>query len=383
MPRKIIHVDMDAFYASVEQRDFPEKYAGEPIAVGGKPPHGVVMTASYEARAAGGVHSAMASVEAERRCPELIFVKPRMDVYRDVSRRVRRIFESYTDLVEPVSSDEAYLDVTDPKGGYPASGTLLARRIKEDIWEAERLTASAGVGRSKFVAKVASGFEKPAGLTVVPPGEETAFIASLPIGEFRGVGPVTEEKMRGLGITGGADLRAKSEAYLRKHFGKRGCFFHRLAQGEDRREVKPDRESKSIGAERTYAEGLEGEEEIRPRLQEITERVAERLETKGKAGRTVTLKLKEAETHQVRTRQEQFPRLLSSEDELRKAGAYLLRRYLRQGMLPGGEERNGGQAFRLVGLTVSALAPRPAGEEAGQQLGLTFEKRASGKEAST
>ena len=185
--RKIIHVDMDAFYASVEQRDLPEKYAGGPIAVGGKPPHGVVMTASYEARAAGGVHSAMASVGAERRCPGLIFVEPRMDVYRAVSRRVREVFASYTDLVEPVSSDKAYLNVTAPKGDRPASGTLLARRIKEDVWKAERLTASARVGRSKFVAKVASGPDKPAGLTVVPPSEEADFIAELPIGDFRGV----------------------------------------------------------------------------------------------------------------------------------------------------------------------------------------------------
>jgi len=373
--RKIIHVDMDAFYASVEQRDFPEKYSGEPIAVGGKPPHGVVMTASYEARAAGGVHSAMASAEAERRCPGLIFVEPRMDVYRAVSRRVREVFESYTDLVEPVSSDEAYLDVTAPKGGRPASGTLLARRIKEDVWKAERLTASAGVGRSKFVAKVASGLDKPAGLTVVPPSEEAEFIAALPIGDFRGVGPVTEEKMRDLGITGGDELRTQSEAFLRKHFGKRGRFFHRLAHGEDERPVEPDRESKSIGAERTYAEGLCGEKEILPRLREVTSRVAERLAGKEKAGRTVTLKLKEAETHQVRTRQKRFPRLLFQEDDLQAAGAHLLREYLTEKR--GGRKRRFEHAFRLVGLTVSTLAPRPGqGEEAGggRQLGFAFEE---------
>ena len=375
--RKIIHVDMDAFYASVEQRDFPERYAGEPIAVGGKPPHGVVMTASYEARAAGGIHSAMASAEAERRCPELIFVKPRMDVYRAVSRRVRGIFEQYTDLVEPVSSDEAYLDVTEPKGGRPASGTLLARRLKDDIWEAERLTASAGVGRSKFVAKVASGFDKPAGLTVVLPSEEAGFIAALPIGAFRGVGPVTEEKMRGLGITDGAELRAKSEAYLRKHFGKRGRFFYRLAQGEDDRAVKPDRESKSVGAERTYAEGLEGEEEILPRLREIAARVAERLAGKEKAGHAVTLKLKEAGTHQVRSRQKRFPRPLAAEKDLQAAGAHLLRTYLARNVAPSGE--GGPEAFRLVGLTVSTLtSARGAGKKRGQ-LDLAFDK-SSGRE---
>ena len=155
--RKIIHIDMDAFYASVEQRDFPEKYANRPIAVGGKLPHGVVKAASYEARAAGGVHSAMPSAEAKRRCPELIFVSPRMDVYRAVSKRIRALLSRYTDLIEPASLDEAYLDVTKPKGGAPPSGTLIARRLRKSIWEAERLTASAGVGQSKFVAKVASG----------------------------------------------------------------------------------------------------------------------------------------------------------------------------------------------------------------------------------
>jgi len=365
--RKVIHVDMDAFYASVEQRDFPDKYAGEPIAVGGAPPHGVVMTASYEARAAGGVHSAMASAEAERRCPGLIFVEPRMDVYREVSARVREVFADYTDLIEPVSLDEAYLDVTEPKGDAPASGTLIARRIKEAIWEQERITASAGVGRSKFVAKVASDFGKPDGLTVVPPSEEADFIAGLSIGGFRGVGPVTEEKMRDLGITDGADLRAKSEAYLRKHFGKRGQFFYRLAQGDDEREVKPDRESKSIGAERTFAEGLRTEAEILERLREVTARVAERLEEKKKAGRTVTLKLRDAETFQVRTRSERFPRALCQEEDLFAAGAHLVRRYLRKSRVGGGEA---GEAFRLVGLTVSDLVAR-GGEE--KQLGFSFE----------
>ena len=368
--RKIIHVDMDAFYASVEQRDFPERYADRPIAVGGRPPHGVVMTASYEARAAGGVHSAMASAEAERRCPGLLFVKPRMQVYRAVSRRVREIFRQYTDLVEPVSSDEAYLDVTHPKGAWPASATLLARRIKADIWEAERLTASAGVGRSKFVAKVASGFDKPDGLTVVPPAEEAAFIAALPIGDFRGVGPVTEEKMHRLGITTGADLKAKSAQYLQKHFGKRGRFFYRLAQGEDARRVRPNRESKSIGAERTYAQGLRGEEEILPCLREVTARVAERLAKKEKAGRTVTLKLKEAATHQVRTRQERFPRPLCDEEDLLAAGAHLLRAYLAR---RAAEVSEGGPAesFRLVGLTVSTLTSRT--RENQRQLNFAFE----------
>ena len=364
--RKIIHVDMDAFYASVEQRDFPDRYAGRPIAVGGAPPHGVVMTGSYEARAAGGVHSAMASAEAKRRCPDLIFVEPRMDVYRAVSKRIRKIYEQYTDLVEPVSLDEAYLDVTDPKGNTPPSGTLIARRLKKAIWETERLTASAGVGRSKFIAKVASDRDKPDGLTVVPPSEEAAFIGALPIGAFRGVGPVTEEKMRRLGITTGADLRAQSKRYLQKHFGKRGQFFFRLAQGQDDRRVKPDRESKSIGAERTFTDGLDGEAEILERLGEIAERVSERLAQKEKAGRTVTLKLRLADSFQVRTRQERFPRALWRAEDLQAAGAHLLKQYLARSAVGRSDER-----FRLVGLTVSTLTSR-AGDETQEQLGLPF-----------
>ncbi|MCS3634286.1 nucleotidyltransferase/DNA polymerase involved in DNA repair [Salinibacter ruber] len=203
--RRIVHVDMDAFYAAIEQRDNPEKYAGEPIAVGGKPPRGVVQTASYEARPYG-VHLAQPAIEADRKCPDLIFVSPRMDVYQEESKRIRKILLRYTDLVEPLSLDEAYLDVTDPKQG-PPSGTLIARRIREEIYEETGLTASAGVGPSKFVAKVASDRDKPDGLTVVQPADQAGFIAELPIEDFYGIGPVTAEKMQDLGIETGADLQ--------------------------------------------------------------------------------------------------------------------------------------------------------------------------------
>jgi DNA polymerase-4 len=252
--RRIIHVDMDAFYAQIEQRDFPERYAGKPIAVGGTPPRGVVQTASYEARPYG-VHSAQPAVEADRKCPDLIFVSPRMEVYQEESAAIRQILRRYTDLVEPLSLDEAYLDVTDPKQG-PPSGTLIARRIRDDIRRETGLTASAGVGPSKFVAKVASDRDKPDGLTVVTPAERKTFIAELPVEDFHGIGPVTAEKMRSVGIESGRDLQERSERELRNRFGKRGAHFKTLAMGEDDRPVKPDRERKSVGAERTFAEDL-------------------------------------------------------------------------------------------------------------------------------
>jgi hypothetical protein len=218
--RRILHVDMDAFFASIEQRDFPDKYAGEPIAVGGNPPKGVVKAASYEARPYG-VHSAQPAIEADRQCPDLIFVSPRMEVYQEESRRIRSILHTYTDLIEPLSLDEAFLDVTAPKKG-PPSGTLIARRIREEIYGETGLTASAGVGPSKFVAKVASDQDKPDGLTVVRPETQMEFIADLPIGDFHGIGPVTEEKMWGMGIETGADLQETSEKTLQRRFGKRG-----------------------------------------------------------------------------------------------------------------------------------------------------------------
>jgi len=360
-PRRIVHVDMDAFYAQVEQRDFPETYAGEPIAVGGTPPRGVVQTASYEARPYG-VHSAQPAVEADRTCPDLIFVPPRMDVYEEESRIVRRILRRYTDLVEPLSLDEAYLDVTDPNQG-PPSGTLIAKRIREEIDEETGLTASAGVGPSKFVAKVATDQGKPDGLTVVPPAEQMDFIAALSIEEFHGIGPVTAEKMRGMGIESGRDLQTTAERALRRHFGKRGAHFKTLAMGEDDRPVRPNRERKSVGAERTFRSDLAEPDEMLSRLEDIAGTVARRLRTAGPdggaaRGRTVTLKLKSHE-HEISTRQTTLERAVSEQEELLALAERLLHR-----------PRPPTEPVRLLGLSVSSLTG--PGTEAGEQLELAF-----------
>jgi len=354
-PRRIVHVDLDAFYASVEQRDFPDKYAGKPIAVGGDPPRGVVQTASYEARPYG-VHSAQPAVEADRKCPDLIFVSPRMEVYQEESKVIREILHRYTGLVEPLSLDEAYLDVTEPKQG-PPSGTLIARQIREAIYEETGLTASAGVAPSKFVAKVATGRGKPDGLTVVRPEEQIGFIARLPIGDFHGIGPVTEEKMQEMGIEKGADLQEASEKRLRRRFGKRGAHFKKLAMGEDDRPVKPDRERKSVGAERTFSEDISGPEEMLSRLEPITQRVSDRLESTGRKGRTVTLKLK-SHDHEVSTRQTTLRRAVRSEKALMRLAGRLLRR-------PHPPE----EPVRLLGISVSSLT----GQEGGEQLTFDFE----------
>ncbi|MCS4044547.1 DNA polymerase-4 [Salinibacter ruber] len=354
--RRILHVDMDAFFASIEQRDFPDKYAGEPIAVGGNPPKGVVKAASYEARPYG-VHSAQPAVEADRQCPDLIFVPPRMEVYQKESRRIREILREYTDLIEPLSLDEAYLDVTNSKKG-PPSGTLIARRIREEIYSETGLTASAGVGPSKFVAKVASDQDKPDGLTVVRPEAQMEFIAGLPIGDFHGIGPVTEEKMQEMGIESGADLQETSEKRLRRRFGKRGGHFKRLAMGEDDRPVKPDRERKSVGAERTFSEDISGPEEMLSRLEPIAGRVSGRLESAGRKGRTVTLKLK-SHDHEVSTRQTTLRRAVRSSETLMRLAERLLGR-------PHPPE----EPVRLLGLSVSSLT----GGEEGEQLELDFDR---------
>jgi len=355
--RRIVHVDMDAFFASIEQRDFPEKYAGEPIAVGGNPPKGVVKAASYEARPYG-IHSAQPAIEADRQCPDLIFVSPRMEVYQKESRRIRTILGEYTDLIEPLSLDEAYLDVTNPKKG-PPSGTLIARRIREEIYQETGLTASAGVGPSKFVAKVATGQGKPDGLTVIRPEDQLDFIAGLPIGDFHGIGPVTEEKMQEMGIETGADLQETPEKRLRRRFGKRGGHFKRLAMGEDDRPVKPDRERKSVGAERTFSDDISRPKEMLSRLEPIAGRVSERLESAGRKGRTVTLKLKSHE-HEVSTRQTTLRRAVRSASALIRLAERLLQR-------PHPPE----EPVRLLGLSVSSLI---GGEEGGEQLELEFDR---------
>ncbi|MGQ3013984.1 MAG: DNA polymerase IV [Flavobacteriales bacterium] len=295
--RKIIHIDMDAFYASVEQRDFPE-YRGKPLAVGGRPEErGVVAAASYEARRFG-VRSAMSSHKALQLCPDLIFVRPRFDVYRAVSRHIHAIFRRYTDIIEPLSLDEAYLDVTQDKASV-GSAIKIAREIKQAIREELNLTASAGVSVSKFVAKIASDMNKPDGLTFIAPSEVEAFMEKLPVEKFHGVGRVTAEKMKRMGWHTGADLKKLSEDELVQHFGKSGHFFYRIVRGIDRRPVQPERETKSVAAEDTFIQDLHTLEEMEAELQKIAERVSGRLQKYGLRGRTITLKVKFHDFRQI------------------------------------------------------------------------------------
>ena len=287
--RKIIHVDMDAFYASVEQMDNPE-LKGKPIAVGGSEKRGVVSAASYEARAFG-VKSAMSGIQAKRNCPELIFVKPRFDRYHEISKKIRAIFYDYTDLVEPLSLDEAYLDVTHNKKGNP-SATLIAKEIRERIFKEIGLTASAGISINKFIAKIASDYNKPNGQKTVNPEEVNAFLELLDIRKFYGVGKVTAEKMYQLGIFTGKDLKSKSKAYLEDHFGKSGTYYYDVVRGIHNSEVKPNRVRKSLAAEHTFNENLSSEIFMLERLDQITNEVSKRLKKSKVAGKTVTLKIK-------------------------------------------------------------------------------------------
>ena len=286
--RKIIHVDMDAFYASVEQRDDPE-LRGRPVAVGGQH-RGVVMAASYEARRYG-VRSAMPSITAKRRCPEIVFVKGRFDVYRAVSQQIRAIFLDYTDLVEPLSLDEAYLDVTEDRHSL-GSARAIAEDIRRRIREETGLTASAGVSYCKFIAKLASDYRKPDGLTVITPERGQEFVASLPVARFHGVGPVTAKKMEKLGIMTGADLREWSLAALEAQFGSSGSWYHRICRGIDEREVKPDRPYKSVSAERTFDEDLSDPGRLAAELERIAGYAWDRVKRAEVTGRTVTLKVK-------------------------------------------------------------------------------------------
>lgn len=289
--RKIIHVDMDAFYASVEQRDHPE-LKGKPIAVGGSPQGrgGVVATCSYEARKFG-VRSAMPSKQALKLCPHIIFIKPRFDVYKEVSRQVRDIFHRYTDIIEPLSLDEAYLDVTEDKQGI-GSAIDIAKLIKKAIKEELHLTASAGVSVNKFVAKIASDIKKPDGLTFIGPSKVESFVESLPIEKFYGVGKVTAEKMKGMNIHTGADLKKLSERELVQHFGKAGKFYYHIVRGIDERPVEPNQEAKSIGAEDTFPEDLTNIEEMNKELEKIAPVVHQRLVKHQLKARTITLKIK-------------------------------------------------------------------------------------------
>lgn len=295
--RKIIHIDMDAFFASVEQRDFPE-LRGKPIVVGGNGRRGVVAAASYEARKFG-VRSAMPGYKAAQLCPELIFVKHRFEVYKNVSTQIHEIFREYTDLIEPLSLDEAYLDVTENKKGIEIA-TDIAKLIQQQIKETTQLTASAGVSYNKFLAKVASGWKKPNGLTVITPNRATAFVEALPIASFYGIGRVTAERMKQMNIHKGIDLKQLTEDELVHVFGeKSGLYYYQIARAIDERLVVPYRVRKSIGAEETFTENLVDIDAMKSHLKSIADDVARRCEKHHAAGRTVTLKIKYQDFTQV------------------------------------------------------------------------------------
>ncbi|NJO37694.1 MAG: DNA polymerase IV [Rhizobiales bacterium] len=346
--RKIIHIDMDAFYASVEQRDHPE-LRGRPVAVGGGGHRGVVMAASYEARKFG-VRSAMPGFKARRLCPELIFVKTRFDAYKAASRQIRDIFSTYTDLIEPLSLDEAFLDVTLPKRGG-AIATEIASDIKRDIKAATDLTASAGVSFNKFLAKIASDLDKPDGLTVIRPDQAEAFIARLPIERFFGVGPVTAGKMKDCGIHTGLDLRARSEEELVQRFGKVGRHYHRIARGIDEREVRPDRPHKSIGAETTFDTDLTDTTVMLERLQPLAQRVIERAGAAGAHGRTATLKLKYRD-FSITTRQRTLDQPVEDAGELMQLASWLIN-HPEPPPMP----------VRLIGISLSSFEPPGEGRQ--------------------
>lgn len=302
--RKIIHIDMDAFYASIEQRDHPQ-YQGKPIVVGGSPQGrgGVVATASYEARKFG-IRSAMSSKKAMQLCADLIFIRPRFEVYKNVSNQIREIFHRYTDWIEPLSLDEAYLDVTDDKlniGSAIEIATLIRQAIKDEL----HLTASAGVSVNKFIAKIASDMNKPDGLTFIGPSKIESFMEKLAVEKFFGVGKVTALKMKKMGLHTGADLKKLTEAELLKHFGKPGKFYYKIVRGIDERPVRPDRETKSVGAEDTFPFDLSTLDEMNAELDKIALTVHDRLHRNQLKGRTVTLKIKYHDFKQI-TRSHSF-----------------------------------------------------------------------------
>lgn len=318
--RKIIHIDMDAFYASVEQLDFPE-LRGKPIAVGGNEKRGVVTAASYEARKFG-VRSALSGVLARKYCPELIFVPLRFDRYREVSAQIRRIFLDYTDLVEPLSLDEAYLDVTRNKKGIP-SATLIAAQIRERIFSETGLTASAGISVNKFVAKIASDYNKPNGQTTIAPEDVETFLESLPIKKFYGVGKVTQVRMYELGIFTGLDLKNKSLGFLEKHFGKSGIYYYEAVRGVHRSEVSPDRIAKSVAAEHTFDQNLTSEIFMVEKLEHIAAQLERRLKRHEIAGKTVTLKIKYSDFTQ-QTRSKTLPYFIADKSLLLESAKELL-----------------------------------------------------------
>jgi DNA polymerase IV len=346
---------MDAFYASVEQRDNPD-LQGKPIAVGGSKKRGVVAAASYEARKYG-VRSAMPSLTAARLCPELIFVKARFNVYREVSQQIREIFLEYTDLVEPLSLDEAYLDVTNQKKG-PSSGTLIAEEIRKRIFETTGLTASAGVSFNKSLAKVASDINKPNGIKVITPEEAIPFLDKLPIKKIHGIGKVTASRMHQMRIFTGADLRKLDEIELVQRFGKAGRFYYHIVRAEDTRKVRPDRVRKSIGAERTFFEDLISTQDMKDRLASISEKVFLYMKKTDNFGRTISIKIKTPDFQTI-TRSKTFSSEVKSLKKMKEVVFELL-----------DSNREFFDAARLLGIAVSNLTKENIGE--GIQLEFDF-----------
>lgn len=354
--RKIIHIDMDAFFASVEQRDHPE-LQGMPVAVGGAGRRGVVASASYEARRYG-VRSAMPGSKARQLCPELVFVPPRFEVYQAVSRQIRQIFLDYTPLVEPLSLDEAYLDVSQDLRGI-GSATLIAREILQRIQAETGLTASAGVSFNKFLAKIASGMRKPNGMTIITPAEAATFLDNLPIEKFHGIGQATERRMKALGIHYGRDLKQYSAEVLAQRFGKAGLHYYRMVRADDRRPVNPHRVRKSMGAERTFAEDLRTPDGMKTQLALLAEKVHAHLSKHQNYGRTVTLKIKTPD-FRLYTRSKSYGHALIEASAIYEAACELLDQHLHLC-----------KAVRLLGITVSNL--EGARIRGGVQLSFDFE----------
>jgi len=340
-PRKIIHIDMDAFYASVEQRDDPS-LRGKPLAVGGAGPRGVVAAASYEARVFG-VRSAMPGGRARRLCPDLLFVPPRFDAYRAVSEQIHRIFARFTDIIQPLSLDEAYLDVTENRLGI-ASATYVAQELRRLIREETGLTASAGVSYNKLLAKLASDQNKPDGLCVVRPEEGEAFIAAMPVSRIHGIGPVTARRMATLGIETGTDLKKRDLTFLQKHFGKAATYYYGAARGIDDRPVRDRETRKSVSVEDTFATDLTDETALIHELAQVAERLCIRIDRAGAVGRTVTLKIKLAD-FRILTRSRTHPQPVHDRAQIFETGCALLRAEL---PLPLGA--------RLLGLGLHNLA---------------------------
>jgi DNA polymerase-4 len=351
-PRKIIHVDMDAFYASVEQRDNPD-LRGKPVAVGGSRERGVVAAASYEARKFG-VRSAMPSVTARRQCPDLIFVKPRFEVYKAISQQIREIFAEHTPVIEPLSLDEAYLDVTENLQNIPLARDI-ALKIRAKIKEQTGLNASAGISYNKFLAKLASDHRKPNGQYVISPEMGPAFVENLAVGKFHGIGPATATKFNALGIRTGLDIRNHTRAFLEAHFGKSGTYYYWISRGIDERPVRANRIRKSVGAENTFFEDLTELDAMIEALQPLIDKVWRHCESTGNRGRTVTLKVKFFD-FEIVSRSRSTDATISSRDDLERAATQLLR-----GVSPIPK------AVRLLGVSLSSLQRN---DDEAEQLGL-------------